>query len=421
MAELGETSRLEEDCRDLLQVVCQIADNNLRNQIEQQVRKLQQHIVCERTAQLTNANETVHRSEARHRALLEAMPDLCLRISRAGILLDFSAQPGQTLIAPEQIIGADVRDLPLPPAVIEQALNAYERAITTGAMQTLEYTIETPSGPRHYESRIVRSGADEVVVIVRDISDRKHAELQIRQLNEELEERVRQRTAELEVVNRELESFSFSVSHDLRAPLRALNGFSQVLLENYSQFLDSEGQKYLRRLRSAGLRMSALIDDLLNLSRVTRHELVRVPVNLSTLATTILHELCAAHPERTVDWIVTPQLYAEADSKLLRIALDNLLSNAWKYTGKRAEAMIEFGQIIHNEQAIYFVKDNGAGFDMTYVDKLFHPFQRLHREEEFEGTGIGLATVERIIRRHGGRIWAEAQAGQGATFYFTLG
>jgi light-regulated signal transduction histidine kinase (bacteriophytochrome) len=266
----------------------------------------------------------------------------------------------------------------------------------------------------------VSSSADEVVAILRDITERKLFELRARQLNEELEERVRQRTAELEVANRELESFSYSVSHDLRAPLRAINGFSQALAEDYGHLLDDEAHNYLTRVRAASQRMGILIDDLLNLSRVTRHEIHPAVVDLSELAATIAAELHAADTSRRVSFVIAPGLSAEADPNLIHIVLENLLSNAWKYTSKHPAARIELGAVQQEGETIYFVKDDGAGFDMTYANKLFRAFQRLHSENEFAGTGVGLATVERIIHRHSGRVWAEGNIEAGATFYFTL-
>jgi signal transduction histidine kinase/PAS domain-containing protein len=241
-------------------------------------------------------------------------------------------------------------------------------------------------------------------------------------LNAELEERVQARTAQLETINRELETFSYSVSHDLRAPLRAISGFSSILVTDYADRFDEQGTHLLRRIQDATERMNNLIEALLNLSRLTRSKLQISTVNLYAIASEIADRLQQSAPQRHVDWRIQDDLSAQADQNLIRAALENLLSNAWKFTCQRERARIEVGSItLESEQRAFYVRDNGSGFDMAFADKLFTAFQRLHTEQEFEGTGIGLATVQRIIHRHGGRVWAEAKVGEGATFYFTLG
>jgi len=254
----------------------------------------------------------------------------------------------------------------------------------------------------------------------REIVEREQAKEETRILNQELEQRVRQRTAELEQANKELEAFSYSVSHDLRGPLRSIEGFSQILLEDHAQGLDEEARGYLGRVRASSRRMALLIDDLLDLSRVTRTEMRREAVDLSALAQGIAAELRKTQPERKAEFAIEGGVVANGDARLLRLVLENLLGNAWKFTKKEPEARIEFGSILRGGDWIYYVRDNGVGFDFRYADKLFEAFQRLHDPEEFEGTGIGLATVQRIVHRHGGTVWAEGRRGGGATFYFSL-
>jgi signal transduction histidine kinase len=230
----------------------------------------------------------------------------------------------------------------------------------------------------------------------------------------------RQWAEELERANKELEAFSYSVSHDLRAPLRAIDGFSRALLNKNRDQLDDEGRSYLERVRAAATRMSILIDDLLRLSRISRGPIKRDAVNIGVMARDIVDELRRGDPNRRVDVHIEPGLEARADGDLVLVALENLLRNAWKFTSKRAEARIFVGRVPGTSPAIFFVRDDGAGFDMAYADKMFGPFQRLHSQADFEGTGVGLATVQRIIARHEGRVWAESEVDRGATFFFTL-
>lgn len=253
-----------------------------------------------------------------------------------------------------------------------------------------------------------------------EVERRLQVEQEIRRLNLELEERVTARTASLQAANRELESFSYSISHDLRTPLRSIAGFSRILLEDCADQLNEDGQGHLQRICSATSRMGQLIDDLLTLSRVNRNELDRESLDLSVLAREIIAELQQEEPDRTVRCMIAPELTVMGDPHLLHAVLTNLLGNAWKFTANTTGAEIEVGVQDAGGEAQYFVRDNGAGFDMAYASKLFIAFQRLHAVAEFPGTGIGLAIVERIITRHGGRIWAEGSVGQGASFYFTL-
>jgi signal transduction histidine kinase len=267
-----------------------------------------------------------------------------------------------------------------------------------------------------------RTGELEVsnVELERQIGERARAEQEVLRLNTELEDRVRDRTAQLEAANNELEAFSYTVSHDLRAPLRAIDGFSQALVEDFPEHVPEEAQRYITRIRSSTQRMGQLIEDLLNLSRVTRAQLERTEVDVSEIARQVVADLRLREPERQVDVSVWDNMVAAADARLLRAALENLIGNAWKFSAKTEHPRIEIGALRDGEHRIFFVRDNGAGFNMDYADKLFHAFQRLHSGTEYTGTGIGLATVHRIVLRHGGRIWADAQVGKGAAFYFTL-
>ena len=316
-----------------------------------------------------------------------------------------------------------------------RAVHPDDRAAVVGAVAeairerkeySLDHRIVLPDGTERYvhaESDIVYGETGPPLRMVgtfQDITERKRAEQEIRKLNEELEQRVRERTAQLEAAVRELEAFSYSVSHDLRAPLRAIDGFSHFLLEDYKDRLDDNAKSHLGRIRSATQRMGVIIDDLLRLSRVTRADLKPSRLSLSHMAEEIVRELGGEHAARAVRFSVSPGLEAIADPNLMRIVLENLLRNAWKFTSKHPNAHIEFAGEVGEEEKIFYVRDDGAGFDMKFAGKLFRPFERLHGVKEFEGTGIGLAIVQRIIQRHGGRMWAEGAIEKGATFFFTL-
>src|SRR5579871_889260 len=260
------------------------------------------------------------------------------------------------------------------------------------------------------------------IKLARSLNQLRRSKEEILQLNATLERRVEERTAELQQANRELESFSYSVSHDLRAPLRTVEGFSKILLRDYrGKLLDETAAGYMQRMSAASKRMGQLIEDLLALSRLSRQEMTCQWVDLSQIVHGILNEYRLREPDRDVEDEVEPGVTAHADPKLARIVLENLVGNAWKYTGRTAAASIAFGAHRNAGAPVFFVRDNGAGFDMAHAEQLFAPFQRLHRQDEFEGNGIGLATVQRVVRRHGGRVWAEAEPGRGAVFYFTLG
>jgi len=277
-----------------------------------------------------------------------------------------------------------------------------------------EEPIQTKQGTRllHTKKVPIRGDRGEPLYLLgisEDITERRRAERELLRLKEATEE-----------ANRELEAFSYSVAHDLRAPLRSIDGFSQALLEDCGEALDESGKRYLRNVRESAQLMARLIDDILGLSRVTRQELSSTRVDLTALARGAAERLARSHPARRVDVVVEDGVEAEGDPRLLSVVLENLLGNAWKFTAKQGAARIEFGARREEDTTVYFVRDNGAGFDMTYATKLFGLFQRLHTAKDYEGTGIGLATVQRIVRRHRGRIWAEGTVGAGATFHFTL-
>ncbi len=295
----------------------------------------------------------------------------------------------------------------------------------------LAKTAKVVSDRRDYSVRAAKYSEDELGLLtdafnqmLTQIEEQHQAlsasEAHLRDLSQELEQRVIDRTAQLEAVNQELESFCYSVSHDLRAPLRAIDGFGMILMKSVGANLDAQAHHYMRRVREATQRMGHLIDDLLKLSRTARSELKMTTVNLSELASLIADDLKESDPERQVTFSIAPDLVVQADATLMRVMLENLLGNAWKFSGKRPDARIEVGAATDADKTAYFVRDNGAGFEMKYVDKLFGAFQRLHSASEFEGTGVGLANVQRIILRHGGRVWAESAVDRGATFYFTL-
>lgn len=347
----------------------------------------------------------------------------------------------------EEILGKDDREF-FSPEIAHILMETDQRIMTTGESQILEEfvpimeTIEqevplcTTAKAEKKEREIIkmrtflsaksawRDAQQNIIGLIgvaKDITDRKKAEQEIIDLNENLERRVLERTAELEAANKELEAFSYSVSHDLRAPLRGIDGFSQALVDRYGDKLDDKATHYIKRIRAGTQRMGELIDDLLTLSRVTRSEMRRRQVDLSALAKEILTELKQTQPERDVELAIAPGLIANGDPQLLRVVMENLLNNSWKFTSAKLHTRIEFSAILQKDaKVVYFVRDNGAGFDMAYSNKLFGAFQRLHTTTQFPGTGIGLATVARIIHRHGGRVWAEAVVEESATFYFTL-
>ncbi|HET6496002.1 MAG TPA: ATP-binding protein [Thermoleophilia bacterium] len=388
-----------------------------------------------RRGQLETALEDARQSEERFATMFEQAPmGMALIDSPTSLLIQVNPRFAELAGRPREDLTAtewpDVMHPDDKPSLLENMarLNAgatagftsiarYVRPSDTVVwinMTVSAVTVEDGSPPR-------------CLCMVEDISERmeadaarREAELQLALLNLELEQRVLARTVELEAANAELESFAYSVSHDLRAPLRALDGFSAMLLEDYGDQLDDKGRGYLKRVRAADQRMAALIDALLELSRLNRGELMRERLDLTAMAREIAAEIVEAEPGRTVEFVVTDSLEAYADRRLMQALLTNLLDNAWKFTAQHEAARIEVGVADAEGERAFFVRDDGAGFDVAYADKLYGAFQRLHGADEFEGLGIGLATAQRIVRRHGGRAWAEGAVEMGATFWFTL-
>ena len=329
-----------------------------------------------------------------------------------------------TGLKPKQVIGENINRIMHPegeptPCPVCRARKAREDTI----LVMEKNHPDNPTGrPIEVILRVIRNAHEDPISILmrmRDLTRQREIENRLRQHQEQLEIEVEKRTAELTQVNRELESFSYSISHDLRAPLRAINGFAVAISEDYADKLDDTANDYLTRISAGANRMSVLIDDLLMLSHINRQELNKTSCNLSEMAESIREQFSEQSPHDNVEWKIQPQLGVNGDRNLIRIALENMFSNALKYSSRKSHIIIEFGCQQQGDKKVFYIRDNGAGFDMQYIDKLFGPFQRLHGRE-FEGTGIGLATVQRIINRHGGKVWAEAEVGKGATFYFSF-
>jgi len=374
------------------------------------------------------AEEALRESEERYRIVADYSADWDFWVGPDGTLLyvspacrDVTGYKAEEFFANPRLNGAIIH-----PDDRQLLKRHNEEALLSRGKNVMELRIVTKGGDVRWISHVCQTVYDRQGrsrgrrASNRDITPLKRAEEENRRLNEELEQRVRERTAQLEAANSELESFSYSVSHDLRAPLRHIKGFTDIVLEDYADGLDETVKGYLERVVRATRHMEEMVDALLTLSRYSRDCMTFEPVDLSAMAREIMAEFTRGNPGRRVAVTIREGLRAMGDPRLLRVVLGNLLGNAWKFTGKVEEGVIEFGQEEREGRTVYFVRDNGAGFDMAYADKLFSAFRRLHGSDEFEGTGIGLATVRRIIHRHGGEVWADAAPNRGATFYFTL-
>lgn len=403
-----------------------------RDEMLERARVTLETRVRERTAQLQEEIAERRRAQAeREQALrerqriMDTVADVIYALDTQGRLTAFNPQMMRvTGRGADELDGVDALTLFVPEdrPVIAAAIG---RVLTDGSATAAGRFAHTDGHAtwHAFTGQVLRGADGEILGLTgvgRDVEEQRRAEAQILRLNAELEQRVQERTAELEAANRELEAFSYSASHDLRTPLRAIDGFSRALVEDCGDQLDDTARGYLDRVRAAAARMAELIDDLLRLSRVGQHDMERVQVNLTDVALRVAARLAEAAPDRAVHFEAQPGLYALGDAHLLEAVLENLLGNAWKFTANQPHPAVTFGRTQQSGGTAWFVRDNGVGFDMRHAGRLFQPFERLHSAREFPGTGIGLATVQRIVQRHGGRVWAEAREGVGATIYFTL-
>jgi PAS domain S-box-containing protein len=373
--------------------------------------------LSEEIAVRRKVEDALRQQEERYRSTLDNMLEGCQIIGydwRYLYMNDSAARHGET--TRERLVGRTMMEA--YPGIENTAMFAQmSRCMAQRTSHRMENQFFYPNGSSRWFELSMQPAPEGLFVLSQDITVRKKTEEQIQLLNQNL----LQQSAKLAAMNKELEAFNYSVSHDLRAPLRGIDGFSQVLVEDYADKLDEQGKDYLRRVRNATQRMGQLIDDMLRLSRLSRTEMLFEPVDLTALARTVIEKLQSAEPTRKISVSIQEGLRVTGDAKMLEILLDNLLGNAWKFTSRKKKPLLEFGAVVENGRTVFFVRDNGAGFDMQYEDKLFMPFQRLHSTDEYTGTGIGLAIVARIVHRHQGRVWAQGSVGKGATFFFTIG
>ncbi|UTD25894.1 ATP-binding protein [Bradyrhizobium sp. WD16] len=413
---MNERSRSEAAGPPLREKIIGLGERSIRKSYYPQLRQ--------QLEELETARKKLAESEARYRSLVENINEVIISLDTEGRVTYASPVLQNSYgLAPEQIVGQK----------LTQLIHSDDRAALGGSLESalagrqkfLEFRLLGKEGVTRYMRISSRPLLEQgrvvgLTCILSDITEGKLAEDALHKLNEELERRVAERTADLERSNKDLEAFSYSISHDLRAPLRAIDGFSGILMEEYHSRFDEEGRHNLEVIRRSSARMARLIDDVLEFSRVSRRELAAAPVDMAALVREVFEEARSAAPQRKIVLRLGAAPPVRGDCSMIRQVLANLFSNAVKFTARCAEAVIEVDGTVEGDEVVYRVKDNGAGFDMRYADKLFGVFQRLHGADEFEGTGIGLAIVKHIVLRHGGRVWAEGKVDEGASFSFTL-